>query len=231
MTDNKEPMTPNPSTEQPSKAPSSLKTFAILSLVLGAWAFLIGFIPVAGLLFGAVAVATGIIALRRSQSKGMAITGLTLGSIAAFTSLIVTVSFFAGIAASSNKPDLVSSAIARAQSSSKPQTAAGSRSGMGSYCDHIMLHFQQVVNVIAGGGKTSTVKDITDKLKEEGDAFSNGYDAVMVGSEENVALLRDSGQAMLELRVALLNSSDDALTIGDRLLENFSKVKEICAAG
>ena len=208
---------------------SANQGFATTALILGAWAFLTGLVPVAGLLASIGAILFGVFALRRNQRKGLAITGLTLGSVAAFTSLIVTVVFLSAAGAPSNQPDKVASAIEKAQSSLMSSVPTPSvDSGIGFYCDHITLHFQQVVNVIAAGGETATVKDILDKLKEEGDAFSNGFDATMVGSEENAALVRDAGQAMLELRVALTNGSEDALVISDRLLEDFKQVKAIC---
>jgi hypothetical protein len=121
-------------TQEPTKKASSLKTFAIVSLVIGAWAFLIGFMPVFGLVTGVAAVVTGVMALRRGQAKGMSVTGLILGSIGGLTSLIVTVSFFAGLGATSNKPEAasskVASAIARAQSSPKPVENVTTEAGL-----------------------------------------------------------------------------------------------------
>ncbi|KDP90564.1 MULTISPECIES: Ltp family lipoprotein [Clavibacter] len=77
------------------------KGLAIAALVVGIVAFLSGLAPVVGLIIGAAAVVLGILALRRGQSKGMAITGLSLGAVAAVTSLIVTIVFAAAFSTTS----------------------------------------------------------------------------------------------------------------------------------
>ncbi|WP_119455541.1 DUF4190 domain-containing protein [Clavibacter lycopersici] len=66
---------------------------AIAALVVGILAFLAGLAPVIGIVMGAAAVVLGILAVRRRQSKGMAITGLSLGAMAAVSSLAVTIAF------------------------------------------------------------------------------------------------------------------------------------------
>ena len=77
------------------------KGLAIAALVVGIVAFLSGLVPVFGLIAGAAAVVLGILALRRAQGKGMAITGLSLGAVAAVTSLFVTIAFAAALSSTS----------------------------------------------------------------------------------------------------------------------------------
>ena len=79
--------------------------FAVTAFVVGAVAFLVGLVPVVGLLLGLTAVVFAILGLVRQQSKGFSITGLSLGAIAALTSLVVTISVFAIGSASENVED------------------------------------------------------------------------------------------------------------------------------
>lgn len=92
---------PSPSAEQPvlppqqgaplATAPAAAKGLAVSALVVGIVAFLFGLAPVFGLLAGATAIALGAVALKKGQSKGLALTGLILGGIAALTSLLMTI--------------------------------------------------------------------------------------------------------------------------------------------
>lgn len=74
----------------PPGQPKKPATFAIIALVLGIIAFLTGLVPILGLLLGAGAVALGIVALVKKQSKGMAITALVLGGLAFISSASTT---------------------------------------------------------------------------------------------------------------------------------------------
>lgn len=67
---------------------------AIAALAVGILAFLIGFLPFLGFLAGGAAIALGIIALRARQSRPLALSGLVLGSLAALTSLVLTMGLF-----------------------------------------------------------------------------------------------------------------------------------------
>lgn len=60
---------------------------AIAALVVGIGAFLFGLVPVFGALVGIAAVVLGVLAVRKQQSKGMAVTGIVLGAIAVVSSL------------------------------------------------------------------------------------------------------------------------------------------------
>lgn len=67
------------------------KGFALSGLLVGIGAFLIGFLPFIGLLVGMAGIALCVVGLAKKQSKGMAVTGLVLASIATLTSLVVTI--------------------------------------------------------------------------------------------------------------------------------------------
>jgi len=64
---------------------------AISALIFGIVAFLIGLVPILGFIVGVVSLVFAIAALARRQSKGMAITGLSLGAFGSFVSLLVFV--------------------------------------------------------------------------------------------------------------------------------------------
>jgi hypothetical protein len=72
----------------------------VTSLIVGIFAFLSGLIPVWGFLVGTAALVLGVIALIKKQSKGLALTGIILGGLAALTSLLATVALIGGIATS-----------------------------------------------------------------------------------------------------------------------------------
>jgi hypothetical protein len=94
---------------QPTK-PAGL---AIAALVVGIVAFLVGLVPVFGALVGIAAVVLGILALRKRQSKGMAITGTVLGGVAIVASIITTAGLGAAVnSVSTSKPAAVAESAA-----------------------------------------------------------------------------------------------------------------------
>ncbi|MBX3077859.1 MAG: Ltp family lipoprotein [Cryobacterium sp.] len=105
---------PSPSLSSPATAtmpPPPLKApmgLALAALLVGIGAFLFGLAPVFGALVGIAAIVLGVLALRKQQPKGMAVTGIVLGAIAAIASIGMT----AGIStvvnrASDDKPSEV----------------------------------------------------------------------------------------------------------------------------
>lgn len=92
-----QPMSPGAA---PGSGPSGGKPmgFALTALILGIVAFLAGLAPWVGLVLGGAAIALGIVATARGQSKGMAITGLVLGAVAFLSSTVATVGFTAFLA-------------------------------------------------------------------------------------------------------------------------------------
>jgi hypothetical protein len=83
--------------------------FALAALLVGIAAFLFGLIPVFGALVGIAAIILGVLALRRSQPKGLAVTGIVLGGLAVIASIATTAGISALNNASSNQPAIVAS--------------------------------------------------------------------------------------------------------------------------
>ena len=77
-------------TAPPPGLPGKQSGLALAALIVGIGAFLFGLVPVFGALVGAVGVTLGILALRRQQSKGMAVTGIILGGLAVLASVGMT---------------------------------------------------------------------------------------------------------------------------------------------
>ncbi|WP_147441669.1 DUF4190 domain-containing protein [Mycetocola lacteus] len=59
---------------------------AVSALVLGGIAFLIGFVPIGGILMGMGASVLAVLALKKHQRTGLAVTGLILGAVALLVS-------------------------------------------------------------------------------------------------------------------------------------------------
>lgn len=75
--------------------------FAVTAFALGIVAFLVGWVPVVGLVLGGGAVVFALVALKARQPKPMALTGLITGGLAFFTSLVTTVIFTLSISTGS----------------------------------------------------------------------------------------------------------------------------------
>ncbi|MET3636756.1 MULTISPECIES: Ltp family lipoprotein [Curtobacterium] len=88
-------------------APRRAAGLAIAALVVGIVAFLTGLVPVFGALVGITAVVLAILALRKQQSKGLAVTGLVLGALATLSSIGTA----AGIGALVNSDEVRSAAV------------------------------------------------------------------------------------------------------------------------
>src|SRR3712207_4711413 len=77
--------------------PKKALGLAIAALVSGIVAFLFGPIPVFGAIVGIAGVVLGILALRKRQSKGMAIAGTVLGGLAILASIATTAGITAAV--------------------------------------------------------------------------------------------------------------------------------------
>ena len=92
-----EPTAPAPAAGAEGIAPSASpgtskpKALALSALIVGIIAFLTGLLPVVGIVIGIAAIVLGVLALVRKQSKGMSITGIILGAIAALASVAMTI--------------------------------------------------------------------------------------------------------------------------------------------
>ncbi|NCO10729.1 DUF4190 domain-containing protein [Candidatus Saccharibacteria bacterium] len=87
------------------------KGLAIASMVVGIVAFLTGWTPFWGLAVGITAVVLGIIGLKKGGEKGLAITGIVTGGLAALTSLIFTSIAIIGMVGSMAFIDAVSEEV------------------------------------------------------------------------------------------------------------------------
>jgi hypothetical protein len=72
---------------------------AVAALITGLVAFFVGLVPFLGFLLGGGAVVLGVLALRKNQSKPLAIAGLALGGIATLTSFLTTLLLVVGLVA------------------------------------------------------------------------------------------------------------------------------------
>lgn len=76
----------------PAAGTNRRRGLAIAALVVSIVAFITGLIPVVGIVLGVAAVVLGIVTLVKGQSKGLGITAIALGTVAAIVSLIMTIS-------------------------------------------------------------------------------------------------------------------------------------------
>jgi len=114
-----EVVTPSASAESDASAPvtsapmaptapgpaQNLKGFALAALIVGIVAFMVGLVPVLGIILGAGAAALGTIALVKKQPKGLAVTGLALGGVALLVSLGTTIALGAGLSSIADGAD------------------------------------------------------------------------------------------------------------------------------
>lgn len=72
----------------PAGPPKPAKNLALVALILGIVAFVLGWVPLVGVILGGLAIGFGIAALRRRQRKALAIPGIALGGWGLITSLV-----------------------------------------------------------------------------------------------------------------------------------------------
>lgn len=77
--------------------PQPTNGLAIAALVVGIVAVISGWVPFWGLLVGATAVVLGIIGLKKSTGKGMAVAGIVTGAIGALCGIFVIIFFIAAL--------------------------------------------------------------------------------------------------------------------------------------
>lgn len=104
-----------------TKKPNGL---ALAALIVGIGAFLFGLIPVFGALVGIAGVVLGVFALRKQQSKGMAIAGIILGGIAILASISTTVGVGAAVNSASDNQPIAVVAETSAPKATTPETTA-----------------------------------------------------------------------------------------------------------
>ena len=81
--------------EAPNTTPQQATTngLSVAALVVGIVAFVSGWIPLWGVLVGIAALVLGILALKKTNGKGMAIAGIVTGGLGALTGILVTIFF------------------------------------------------------------------------------------------------------------------------------------------
>ncbi|AWB89506.1 DUF4190 domain-containing protein [Homoserinimonas hongtaonis] len=82
---------PQPATPDSGASTVTVGGIAVAALVMGILAFLAGWIPIVGALFGITGLILGIIALVRRKGRGMGITAVILSTLAIIASVITTV--------------------------------------------------------------------------------------------------------------------------------------------
>lgn len=89
-------MPPTPTTD-PYRSQST-NGLAIAAMVVGIFAFILGWVPFIGLLLGATAVVLAIVGLKKTAGKGMSIAGLVTGGLAVLWNLVVIVLLVSSLA-------------------------------------------------------------------------------------------------------------------------------------
>ena len=87
--------------EKPAETPTPVITpqqastngLSVAALVVGIVAFVSGWVPLWGVLVGVAALVLGILALKKTNGKGMAIAGIVTGGLGALTGILVTIFF------------------------------------------------------------------------------------------------------------------------------------------
>ncbi|GLK18760.1 Ltp family lipoprotein [Herbiconiux flava] len=92
-----------PVAPQPATGAARPIALALAALIVGIVALLFGLVPIFGALVGIAAVVLAVLALRKQQSKGMAVAGLVTGGIAVLASISVTAGLGAAVNSSSVK--------------------------------------------------------------------------------------------------------------------------------
>lgn len=92
---------PAPATQPPAANHTATNGLAVASMVVGLVAFFSGWVPFWGLLTGIAAIVLGVIALKKPTGKGLSVTGIVTGGIAALTSVLFTIFFVIALTASS----------------------------------------------------------------------------------------------------------------------------------
>ncbi len=76
------------------------------------------------------------------------------------------------------------------------------------YCSGMMRSLNEAVEHMGNAGSIYTVDEVAAVLKQEGDKLSSGYDLQLAGSAERLAWLRNAGNQLLKIRVAIIDGGD-----------------------
>jgi hypothetical protein len=78
----------------------------------------------------------------------------------------------------------------------------------GSYCPILTKYLNEATEALSQAGTTATIADVSSVLLDRGTALATGFDVEMAGSVERYNLIRETGQNLLQIRVALIDGGD-----------------------
>jgi hypothetical protein len=93
------------------------------------------------------------------------------------------------------------------------------------HCPGLMYAAEETMSVLAGAGRTSTVDDVIEILKKNGNLYS-GY-SLLVSEPNSATIVKDASNEMLQIRVGLSDGGDirrSALM----LKSEFQTIQEMC---
>lgn len=105
---------------QTAQKPETSNGLAVAAISTGGVAFLVGWVPILGLIVGLAAIVLAVIALVKKQQKVLSYIGLGLGALATLTSLITTIIFAIGIS-NADTPEVTSNGSSTAEAPVAPQ--------------------------------------------------------------------------------------------------------------
>jgi hypothetical protein len=95
-------------------------------------------------------------------------------------------------------------------------------------CDNVNRYLNRAVEAMGTAGNTSTLDDLLISLKDNGETLTQGFDAKILGSQENWDLVRGAGEDLLRIRVGLVQDSD-IKKASDSFKTAYGEIQTICA--
>ena len=234
-----EVVTPSASAESDASAPvtsapmaptapgpaQNLKGFALAALIVGIVAFMVGLVPVLGIILGAGAAALGTIALVKKQPKGLAVTGLALGGVALLVSLSTTIALGAGL---SSLADLTGTAVsepaepdapaeAGEANSEEPASAVGTRDNPAAIGSEITSDDWTVVvnSYLADGSAVVAANGYNDPAPAGSHYVVVNYTVTYTGTESSLAA--EIGVDLVTSGGNVINSYDTFVMLDDSM--------------
>jgi hypothetical protein len=72
----------------------------------------------------------------------------------------------------------------------------------------MMRSLNEAVEYMGNAGSKYTADEVAAVLKDEGDKLSSGYDLQMAGNAERLGWIRNAGNQLLQIRVAIIDGGD-----------------------
>ncbi len=76
------------------------------------------------------------------------------------------------------------------------------------FCSAMMRSLNEAVEYMGNAGSKYTADEVAAVLKDEGDKLSSGYDLKMAGNAERLGWIRNAGNQLLQIRVAIIDGGD-----------------------